>query len=495
MKRLLIATAVAALTFSAHAETLRFPHELGFGGSESLDPISPTRFFETNQTVYNRLVRQDNQGNLVPDLATEWSSSPDAKVWTFKLRDGVTFHNGNEFNADDAVFSLMRIKSKEIDSPARAGLDIIKDVKAIDPHTIEVTLNSAHADFPILLMDYRIRMVDKETCNNDMSKLCESGIGTGPFKVVELDAVGTTKLTRFDDYWEGPAKVEDVEIIGIADQQARVSALQSGQIDMIFSVTTQQKPLFADTSRYTIQSVPTGRWVGLAMRTDKAPFDNVKVRKALRVFADREAMGKLVMGAGGFIVTCDHPVWSGDQYRADIDCAKGNIEEAKKLLAEAGYPNGIDVTLFVSDISEGAMRIAEVYQAQAKKAGINVQLEIAPSDGFWSDTWMVEDFYASAWSQRPADQILNEAYRGGAKWNETFWNNKAFDAKLDAARQELDFDKRKALYGDIQKQLWEEGGSFIPFHQNTTRVISSKLSGLPEVEDFTIRFQDISKAK
>lgn len=494
MKTLLLTAALGGLVAGmAQAETLRFPHGVGYAGSESLDPISPQRFYEMNQTLYSRLVRQDNDGMIVPDLATEWSASEDAKTWTFRLRDGVTFHNGNDFTAEDVVFSLERTKSEEIDSPVKAVLGIIDSVTAIDDHTVEIQLSSPHADFPILLMDYRVRMLDSETCNNDMTQVCEEGVGTGPFKMVSYDPVGTTVLERFDAYWEGPAKVENLEVIGIADQQAQVSALQAGQIDIMFSVTGQQRPIFERGDKFVVQSVPTGRWVGFAMRSDTAPFDDARVRKALRIATDRDAMGKLVFGAGNYTIACDTPVWSGDQYRSEIDCAR-DIDAAKALLEEAGY-DGAPFELFVSDISEGAMRMAEVYQAQLAEAGIPVELVVAPSDGYWSDTWMQEPFVATSWSQRPADQILNEAYRGGAAWNETFQNMPEFDAMLDEAREKLDFDERKTVYGALQEKLFEEGGSFIPFHQNTTRVISSKLSGLPEVEDFTIRFQDIAKSE
>ncbi|KAE9526436.1 ABC transporter substrate-binding protein [Testudinibacter aquarius] len=487
------AVVLTALSASVQAETLRIPHELGYGGAESLDPISPTPFSYLSQTVFSRLVRQGEHEQAVPDLATEWSASADAKTWTFKLRQGVTFHNGNAFDAEDVVFSLMRIKSESIDSPARAGLEIVESVTALDPLTVQVNLTSAHADFPILLMDYRVRILDKESCHNEMSKLCESENGTGPYQIVKLDPAGTTQLTRFNAYWEGPAKTENLDIIAIPDQQARVSAMQAGQIDMLFSVTAQQQPLFADKTRYTIQNVPTGRWAGLIMRTDTAPFDNPKVRQAMRIFADREAFGKLVMGENGYIISCDTPVWSGDQYATDLQCA-ADIDGAKKLLAQAGYPNGIEVTLYYSDVDYGTLRLAEVYQQQAKAAGINVKLALTPADGYWTDTWMVEPFFVTSWFQRPADQVFNEIYRGGAKWNESHWNNAAFDQKLDAARQELDFAKRKAIYRDLQQQLFAEGGAFIPFHQNAVRVISAKLFGLAaDTEEMAIRFQDIEK--
>lgn len=489
----LLAPPAAAQDEAADGQTLRIPHELGWGGAESPDPISPDRFFEVAQTVYSRLVRQGYDGSIEPDLATDWSASEDARTWTFQLRDGVTFHNGEAFDASDVAFSLLRIKSEEIGSPVRAVLDLIEEVRVVDPLTVEVVLSQPHADFPVLLTDYRVRMLDEGTCGGDMDALCEEGVGTGPFAIEEYDPAGTTTLSRFEDYWEGPAGVSAMEIIAIPDQQARIAALQAGQIDVVFEVTAPQAPLFEDDESFVVQRTPTGRWLTLAMNTQEPPFDDPRVRKALRTVVDREAMGKLVLGEGGYVVTCDNPVWSGDPYRADLSCPQ-DVEGARALLTEAGYPDGIEVELIVSDIVEGVMRMAEVYQAQAEAAGIEVDLTVAPADGYWSDVWMQEPFVASSWSQRPADQILNEAYRAGAAWNETFFEAPTFEADLDAAREALEFDERKTLYGEAQEMLFEEGGSFIPFHINGTRVISSRLSGIPDVEVFTVRFQDIEKA-
>ena len=492
-KSLFLSAAIALAGTAVPAETLRLPHELGFGGAETLDPISPQRFYEAIQNMYSRLVRQGEGGRPSPDLALSWETTPDAREWTFKLRPGVTFHNGNAFTAEDVAFSLMRTQSEAIDSPTKGVMAIVDHVEVIDDLTAKVVLKQTHADFPLLVMDYRMKMLDKETCGGDLDALCESGNGTGPYKIVELDALGTTTLERFDDYYGGTPGVENIELIAIADQNARVAALQAGQIDFIYALSAEQVPLFANNPDFVVQSVPTGRWVGMIMNTQTEPFTDPRVRKAVRMTVDREALGKLVYGPGGFITTCDHPVWSGDQYRAEIDCPR-DIEGARALLKEAGYEDGLKLELFVSQISEGAVRMAEVLQNQAKDAGIEIELIQSPADGFWGDVWMKEPFTATGWSQRPADQILNEAYRSGAAWNESFWNSPAFDAKLDAARAELDFDKRKALYGELQNELWETGGSFIPVHLNTVRAFSAKLSGIEPVEDFSIRYENVTKA-
>ncbi len=281
---------------------------------------------------------------------------------------------------------------------------------------------------------------------------------------------------------------ETVEIISIPDAQARVQALLSGQIDMVRHVTQKETALFENNPKFKLQHVATGDWrASIAFRTDTEPFTDARVRKALRIATDRQAMIDIVLGPDGGVVTCDHPVWTGDQYRANIDCPQ-QIDEAKRLLAEAGYPDGIEIEVATSDLRAFWIDMVQVYQEQVAQAGIKVNLVKTPSDGYWSDVWMQVPASTTSWGQRPADQILNEAYRSGASWNETYWNRPEFDRKLDNARQELDREKRTALFHDLQRILYEEGGSFIPFHVNQIVVTSARVSGLEPVFDDAVRY-------
>jgi len=341
-----------------------------------------------------------------------------------------------------------------------------------------MTLSAPYADLTLQLMDYRMRMIPEGSADT----IGVTGIGTGPFIQVTLDPVGTTVLKANPDYWEGPPGVETIEVIGIADSQARVQALLSGQIDMLGygDLSGQQLPLFENNSKFKVMTVPTGDWLGIAFRTDTEPFTDARVRKAVRIATDRQAIVDLVLGPGGGVVSCDHPVWSGDQYRAPFDCPQ-QIDEAKRLLAEAGYPDGIEFDLFTSDLKAAWIDMVQVYQQQVAQAGIKVNIVKAPADGFWGEVWMKEPVVTTGWGQRPADQILNEAYRGGAPWNETYWNDPDFDKALDQARQELDFEKRKALYHQLQAILYERGGSFIPLHTNQAVATTARVSGLQPV--------------
>lgn len=486
LTRIIAAAVVATLPATlaeAGSGTFRQSHDLGFGGAENGDPISPNRFWQVTEKTMSRLIRPDKNGKLTPNLATEWSANDNATEWTIKLRTGVKFHDGADFDAGDVVYTLNRIKDPKIDSPVASVLSVMDKVEAVDGSTVKISLSAPHADFPVLLMDYRIRMIPEGSGDT----IAATSIGTGPFILETLDAEGTTVLKANPDYWEGAPGVDTIEIISIPDSQARTQALLSGQIDMLRHISGHEKALFENNDKFKFQSVATGDWQGIVFRTDVEPFTDARVRKAVRIAADRQSIINLVLGADGGTVACDHPVWTGDQYRAPFGCPQ-QIDEAKRLLAEAGYPDGIEIEVFTSDLRANWIDLAQVYQQQVAPAGIKVNIVKAPADGFWNDVWMKEAAVTTAWGQRPADQILNEAFRGGASWNETVWNRPDFDKNLDKARQELTFGDRKSVYIDLQRELYEEGGAFIPYHLNQTVVMSSRVSGLQAVFDDAVRY-------
>lgn len=471
----------------ASAETIiRRASDLSGGGSESLDPITPTPFYYMNEFIYDTLV-QPELGNPepVPALAVSWSSNDAATEWTFKLREGVTFHDGSTFDAQDVVYSLDRIKDPALESPVTSMLEYIESVTAVDPLTVQIKLSAANADFLTALQDDRISIIGEGSGDT----IATTGIGTGPFKITSYDPEGTTVLAAFEEHWDGRPKVDGVTFVAIPDTAARVQALQAGQIDME-TVSIEHTGLFADTSKFQILPYNDGGWNGIIFRSDTPPFDDARVRKALRIAVDREEMIKLIAGPDGGQVACDNPVWQGDPYHAEIDCRQ-DIEGAKKLLAEAGYPDGIDIEVFTSDLEPAMVRYAEVYQQQVAAAGIRVTIRITPGDGYWNDVWMVEPVTVTSWSGRPADIILNEAYRSTSSWNETYYKSEEFDSLLDAARAERDFEKRKEIFGKAQRLLFEEGGSLIAFFTNVQYVVSTRIKGIPKANSPFIRWHHV----
>jgi peptide/nickel transport system substrate-binding protein len=466
---------------------LRYPYKLAWGGKETLNPTSPTRFMEAISIVYDRLVSLDANGRPVPELAVSWQSNDLASVWRFTLRRGVRFHNDKELTSTDVVYTINHILSEKT-SPMASAMRVVDSVTGPDDATVIFHLRQAYADFPMLLSDYRVGILSE----NSLPTLDKTGNGTGPFKLGRLDAEGTSLFVANNSYWKGPPGLKAIEIVSIADSEARLQALLADQVDLI-QISPHQASLFAHKTDFIIQSAPTGDWRGIVMRTDLAPFNNLNVRKALRLAADRQQMINLVLDGRG-TVACDAPVWPGDQYHLELQCPQ-EIDQARLLLTKAGYPNGIDVDLYISDVDPFVIPMAEVYKQQVAKAGIRVTLKQVPSDTYYTSTWMVVPMCATLWGQKPADQILNELYRSGSTWNESHWARIDFDNLLDDARRQRDPEKRRQLYQDAQRLLFEQGGVFIPFHVTKTRALKATVLGLEFGMEFFPQWYKIRKVR
>lgn len=473
----------ASAVWAAPSGTLRQAHEVQFGNASDLDPISRGRVFTVTEKIMSRLVRPGIDGKNAPDLAVSWSSNSAATEWTFVLRDGVTFHNGRPFTAADVVYSLQRVQDPKLDSPVRASIGMISKIEAVNPKTVKMTLNAPFADLPLVLTDYRLMMIP----NGSGDTIKTTGIGTGPFKLEKFDPQGTSVLVANPTYYDGAPGVARMEIIGIPDSNARFQALMSKQIDLLPSgVSPQQKSLLERAGGFTFQSVPTGNWRGIVFRTDMKPWDDARVRRAVRLAVNRKAMLDLAGGGLGSI-SCDTPVGPTDQYRWNGTCNQ-DIAKAKALLAEAGYPNGLDLELPVSTLQDVWPAMAEVFQQQVAPAGIRVKIVAVPSDGYFDKVWMKAPVSMTRWNQRPADGMLNEIYRGGARWNESFFKDPKFDAVLDDARKEVNFDRRKAKYQQAQEYLWENSGTLVGFHATVLGATTARVKNLDAVENFSIRW-------
>lgn len=469
-------------------KVFRRANDLSFGGKESLDPISPNRFYEVNDMIYSRLIRLDDQGNPAPELATSWTANETATEWTLKLQSGVKFHDGSDFDATDVKYTLERINDPKLESPLAAVLGMIKEVVVVDPLTAKIVLSSPHSGLPLLLYDYRVRVVPDGSGDTIATK----GIGTGPFKLETYDPEGKTVLVANKAYWEGAPKFDRVEFTAIPDAEARNQAMLAGQLDYN-SLTREQEVQYKGNAKFQVQHFPAGGWFGIAFLADQPPLTDPRVRKAIRIAVDRSEMMKLMIGEGNGALTCDSPVKDNDPFRADMSCPP-DIEGAKKLLAEAGFPDGVDIEVNTADLEPGMVQYAEVYQQQVAKAGIRVKLTLAPSDGYWDDVWAKKNAVTS-WGGRPADQILNEAYRAASSWNETHFNSPKYEALLDKARGALDPAVSKGFYVEAQKLLFEEGGTFIAYHENGRRVFSSAIKGFPELDEDYVRWHLIDIAE
>jgi peptide/nickel transport system substrate-binding protein len=459
---------------------------VGFGAHSSLDPASKGRVLQIIEKIQSRLVRPGRSGKPAPDLATSWTPNADGTLWTFQIRDGVRFHDGSTLDAGDVVYSIKRVIDPDYGSPARAAVKMITRITATGPLRVEMELDAPFADLPLQLMDPRLRIIPEGSGDT----IGQTGIGTGPFRVEKFDPDGITVLTANEEYWEGPPALARIEVIGVPDAQARLQAFLSGQLDMERGIAPMMRRALDKSLRYQLLEIPTGNWMGLAFRTDVPPFDDPRVREALHLTVDREEMLQLALDGGG-VISCDTPVAPNDQYRAEMECP-ANPERARQLLAEAGYPDGVDVDVHVSALDPTWPVIGVAFQEQAARAGIRVNLINAAADGYWSNVWMKKDAFSTSWGERPADQALNEAFHSTAKWNETYYNNSEFDRLLETARAELDFKRRRALYIEAQEYLAMNSGTIIPFHVTQLVVLSNRVTHFDPVPNDALRWHMVT---
>jgi peptide/nickel transport system substrate-binding protein len=467
--------------------TLRIAHVNQWAGKESLDPASPTRFVVINM-LYDRLVALDEQGNPIPQLAVSWEADVTAQRWTFHLREGVKFHDGKPFTSADVVYTFRHLLDPELKAPASSILNIVDldRLETPDDLTVVFNLTEAHSDFASLMSFYQNRIIP----DGSGDTIGQTGIGTGPFKMDTFAVDGTTVLVANDEYWGGQPGLARIEVVGISDSQARVLALLADQTDYEEDLNPETLEMVQGNPNYVVQDVPSGNHQTMVMNTTVPPFDDVRVRKALKLVTDRQEIVDIVLQGHG-TVACDSPVWMRDPYHLPFDCPQ-DIARAKELLTEAGYPDGLTVELKVSDVDAYMIPIAIVYKEQAAKAGINVVITQVPSDGYWSDVWLVEPFVGSHWSQRTADIALHQIYACGAQWNDGHWCNPEFDQLLVEARLAIDPEKRTELYQKAIQMVVDESGTIIPMFVNQQRVFNVRVKGIPPVQFYEIPWQKIT---
>ncbi|WP_147126593.1 ABC transporter substrate-binding protein [Shimia ponticola] len=425
--------------------------------------------------VFDCLTEVAADGTLVGELAESWEASADAKTWTFKLRQGVTFHNGKPFSADDVIESLNLHTAEGAKSAAKPIVSAITEMKKMDDHTIEFTLAAGNADFPFLLSDYHILMYPA----GQIEEAIANGIGTGLYKVETFEPGVRTIVSRVDSHYkDGSAGwFDSIEFTAINDSTARMNALMTGQIDAANRVDFKTEPLMRANPNITIFEVTGNQHYTFPMLTNVSPFDDMAVRKALKHAINRQEMvDKILLGHGA--VGNDHPIGPANQYFAsDIAQNSYDPDMAKKILADAGLSD-VSVQLSASDAAfTGAVDAAQLYQASAKEAGINIEVVQEPADGYWSNVWLKKPWCACYWSGRATeDWMFSTAYETGVPWNDTQWENARFQELLLQGRAELDTTKRSEIYTEMQMIMSEEGGTVVPMYANYVDAHSNKLA-------------------
>lgn len=449
----------------------------GLHGGEATQSLDPAVFM-TLPANFGKcwgeyLVAVVPGGGLENRLAEEISSSKDAKVWTFKIRQDVEFHNGKTVTAEDVVATLERHSNKESKSGALGILANIESLNA-DGRNVIITLKEPDAELPFLMTDYHLVIQPNGGKDNPAE-----GISAGPYKVT-VNQPGVRYVgERFANFWQSDKMgfADQVEIIAINDATARISALQGGQVHMINMVEPKVVDLVKRAPNLKVEAVSGPGYDVFNMFCDTAPFDNSDLRMALKLAIDRQEMvDKILRGYGtignDFPINASYPL-----FPEGIEQRTFDPDKAKFHYKKSGHSGPI--LLRTSDVAfAGAVDAAQLYQQSCAKAGITIEVKREPSDGYWSEVWNKQPFCATYWSGRATQsQIYSTVYLSTASWNDSHFSNEKFDKLLIEARGELDQDKRKNLYREMAIIVRDEGGTIVPMFNQFIDAISDKVGG------------------
>ena len=429
--------------------------------AEGLYPAASLSAYEYLGALYNRLVRLDEAGNAVPDLAQDWEVSGDAMHWTFRMRDGVTFHDGRRFTSRDAAYTLAKILDPALASPQLGVLSPVMSVgglQASDPTTLIIDLDAPHSDLPSLLSAYQCYVIPEDS----LAEIAHTGIGTGPFQLDAFRPAGRGRLLAFEDHFGGRPVLDQIDFFSVQDTQARTNALIAGQVDLLSQTNLDfaSAQVVAASAKATIARVRNGQWYTIPLLATSDEFSDVRVRQAIKLAYD-PARILAVAAQGNGVVGDDNPVLPTDAAHLDLP-HQHDPERAKALLAEAGRPD------FAFEISTSSLDpvftpMAVAFSNSLREAGISATVRNESADSYYTEVWMQKPAMATYWfTGRPIDQLLNQIFRSGSSYNESAWSNARFDGVLDAARAEVDPERRMRHYQDAQRLIVEEGATLTP---------------------------------
>ncbi|MBL6612557.1 MAG: hypothetical protein ISP45_00945 [Reyranella sp.] len=458
----------------------------------SLDPLRVTALVErqVGLAVMDPLFDFDDKGNIVPVLAEGYEVREGGKIYLVKLREGVKFHDGTPFNADAVVFNLERVRDPKNACRCLANLDSIVGVKALDPRTVEFTLNRPDAVLPAILSDAAGLMISPTAAKADEKSIAQRPVGTGPFVMKEWQQGHKIVVERNPDYWRKQQPYLDrVVFLPLANEESRQTSLLSGTIDAM------QSP----SPRFVVQAkannklkVMTGAGLGtnfLMMNTRTAPFDDVRVRRAVAHATDRRLFIKAIYQDQYPIA--DSLIGPGMWAHGQVDnFPKYDVAKARSLLKEYGKP--VSFVLGVSTSPHNALA-AQALQEMWKEVGVNVEIKQIEQARFIRDS-INHSFQMSffRWAGRPDPDLnlyraFHSSFANQVSSNYTQFTNPRMDELLEKGRTTLDRDQRKKVYDEASRLLADEVPYLFLFYATFHIVMSAKVHAGPNVADGVMR--------
>jgi len=439
-----------------------------------LDPRSVSGMSEIAilNALYDYLFETDASSNLVPTLASSWERSADGAQYTLHLVEHARFHDGSPFSARDVFWSIQW--QLEAGGTIADVLAAVQSIEAAGEHSVVFQLDAPDPDFLYRLSEYKIVMLKAGAENTG-----EVFNGTGPFIMQDLIAGDRAIMRANEHYWRGAPTIDRLEFLFFDDQQAAIAAVQGGTADGILRLDNFSFLNFSGDFRFNTLDIPTNAHHMTRIRADRPPGDDIRVRQAFKLATDRRAVWERVQLGFGAIGK-DSPIGPSfaHYFLDDAEPPPRDPTAAAALLAEAGYPAGLDMILHVPN--SGVMPdFAQAMAAQWEEAGIRVEIELEEENNYWVQKWLDVDLGVTWWGDRVVPQIyLDLAYRSNATWNESHWQDERLDELIDFTRSALDEEARAAAYKEIQRLFLDEGPIIVPYFYASFMVMASHVSGV-----------------
>jgi peptide/nickel transport system substrate-binding protein len=438
------------------------------------------------ENVYDTLVMFDSQMQIVPALAESWTTSEDGLTWTFKIRQGITFHDGSVFKASDVAFSLNRIKDPAIASPRSGDFEVIEGVTAPDDATVVITLTKPFSPLLSKLAQSLNVIVSEAVANANNNDLNSVVIGTGPFKFVEY--VPQTKMTleKNPDFWGKDADGNQLPYLdGITFQfypepTARTTAIQTGNADWIEYVPAADVEILRADSNLQVIGGLSNNFRSIYLNVTRLPFDNKLVRQAISYAIDEGAIVDVALFGTGGVAATGTTVPVGQFYAIESSPYNGrDVEKAKELLAEAGFADGLEFDLYVTSTYDFLRTPAEIIQSNLAEIGVTVNI-VAEDWNVYLPKVLDHDFTATILGesgQSDPDDFLYDVFRTEGGGNLGLYSNADLDALLDQGREIADPEERKVLYTQAQEMILDEAPQVFLFHSAQYEALRSNVKG------------------
>ena len=473
---------------------------VGFASDiKTLDPVFSIEFTERQvlYLVFDTLVKLDTDFSIRPELAKSWEIQKDGTRVVLHLREGVKFQDGTAFDAAAVKWNIDRRLDPEVKSPQKGGLEsVLTSVEVVDPATVAFNLKQPFPGLLGMLGQREGFMVSPTAVQKAGADFGSKPVGTGAFLFKEWVRGNHITVERNPDYWDREKPYLDrVVFQDIGGSVVGVQRLVTGEVDFVSELSPQDVRQIEGRSDIRLDPDPVGRWISLQWQVDKPPFNNPALRQAIAHAIDRKRVVDILTGGKAQIAEGSTPkgLWWFDPALKSYDYNPG---KAKELLSQAGYPNGLDLTMAAPTVTM-FQQLDQLLQEQLKAIGINVTLEPAPvSDWYARVVQQKINFTPQRWSQRPdPDGLFYILFHSKGYANSTNYKNPELDALLDKARALTDTEARKPLYRQTQ-EIMTRDLPYVPlFFSLEYAALWSNVQGYLWIPDEIPRFRDVWKSK